>query len=103
MRDKNIIQLVGLLILIFFVVEYVEPSAIGVRIGGIPPSSQSSTKEKSTSVENTGTMPPHAMVWNSSILISSNLVYHKFQNFPETFVCKLFSLEIFHPPLISVY
>ncbi len=101
MRDKKTIQLVGLLILIFFAVEYLEPSAVGVRIGPTPSSNQSSGQEKSPSADGIGIIAPHAMIWNSPILINKNFSHHKFQNPPEYFFCKLLSKEIFHPPLLS--
>jgi hypothetical protein len=102
MRNKKIIQLVGLLILLFFTVEYLEPSSVGVRIGGIPFSNQSSTQEKSTGGEKLGTITPHAMMWSPPILFNNIFSYSKFQNFSDPFVYQLLSKKIFRPPLLSV-
>ena len=99
---KKTIQLVGLLILIFFTVEYLEPSAVGVRIGHTSATDQSSTKEKSSTTEKTDSPAPHAMIWSFLILLKKNSSQYKFQCLPESLFIKHFSKEIFHPPLLSI-
>jgi hypothetical protein len=101
-NNKQIIRLIGLLILILFTVEYLEPSAVGVRIGHTSSPNQSGTKEKSSSTEKNGSLSPHAMIWDSLFLLNQDFSHNKFKFLPEPFFPKLFLKEIFHPPLLFI-
>lgn len=104
MNKKSYIpRIVCLLVMSFFLVEYFEPSAIGIRAGNfnIPSETQS---EKSPNQENHSNskgfllFTPHAMI--------NVEPYYFDEKFPEFFLPfltrslaeKIFSIEISHPP-----
>jgi hypothetical protein len=101
-NNKKIIRFLGLLILLLFVMEYLEPSTVGVRIGQASSPNPSETQERSSSFEKNGVISPHAMIWDSLFLFDQDLSQGKFKEFPKSVLHKLFSKEIFHPPLLSI-
>jgi hypothetical protein len=81
--------------------EYLEPSAVGVRIGHTSAPDQSSTKGAAPSLEKIDSLAPHAMILGSFFQLDKDFSQYEFRYIPESFYINYFSNEIFRPPLLS--
>lgn len=101
-KRETIIRVLGMLLLLFFVLEYLEPSTIGIRTGVVPLSEQPSGQGKSPEWSKLSLSASHAMICGPSLFSEQGENRVKLQPVFLSILVPLFPDEIFHPPLSSL-
>lgn len=102
-KKGHIPRVLFLLVLSLFIIEYLEPSAVGIRASNLPSSSeptspQNPPKDNPVSVPNFLLNTPHAMLKVDSFRVDEKFPEYFLPLLNKTLLEIIFSKEIPHPP-----
>lgn len=101
-KRETIFRVLGMLLLLCFVLEYLEPSTIGIRTGVVPLSNPPSDQGKSSEWSKLSLSAPHAMICGPSLFSEQGEISVKLQPVFVSLFISSFPDEIYHPPLSSL-
>jgi hypothetical protein len=100
LNRKQFIKIMGLIILFFFTIEYLEPSTNGIRINPFPYSDPTPAQSNAPTT-NPQNLSPHAMIGVGLFTLLNVFTSQKLYLSATPLTLQPFSKEIFHPPLAS--
>ncbi len=101
---QSYLKKLSLLFFALFLMEYLEPSAVGVRaINHFQARGASSTIPSCPISEDNTISTPHAMISMSPFSLEEDGRHLSFYSLPASLSLHAFSKEIFHPPVTLIY
>jgi len=100
MPKRPFYKIIFLAFILFFLAEYLDPSAIGVRAEVFPQAMNPSSLDNNPSA-GTASSIPHAMIWVASPAAEKHLPESPYLSTCQSFSNQQFRKEIYHPPLLA--